>query len=337
MHVVYDDVCGGHLRGIPHPESSDRVEMVAALLHERGMLADRIPARDATLEELGRVHDSAYLALVRAEVDAMRRHAGYLSTGDTLVDARSWDAALRAAGGAVAAAEFAAANRQSAFALVRPPGHHAEAARGMGFCLFNNAAVAARAVQAQTGLRVLVVDVDYHHGNGTQAVSGSGLSYVSTHGFPAYPGTGGPDENERLAGGDAIINLPLPPHRFGTEAFLAVWERLLPAVVRAVRPQMLVVSAGFDYVAGDPVGDLGVAPEAAADLAALVRRVAEEYCDGRAVYVLEGGYDVPALATSIAGVVEAHRAVRAAAPRVCASAVPEAQARVMDRIVSALA
>jgi acetoin utilization deacetylase AcuC-like enzyme len=218
-----------------------------------------------------------------------------------VIDAHSFAAARRAAGGAIAAVEGAVAGREAVFALVRPPGHHAEPERGMGFCLFNNVAIAARAYQAAGGGRVLIVDFDYHHGNGTQAVVGAGLSYVSTHAYPAYPGTG--TSSYRVAG-DLVGNVPLPVTGISTEGFVAVWEALLPMAARAVLPELLIVSAGFDYVAGDCVGDLGVGIEAARALAALIRAVAEEYCNGAVTYVLEGGYDLDALTRSIASIAQ---------------------------------
>jgi len=259
-----------------------------------------VPARDATDVEIERVHARGYVELVEREV-GQTDGARYLSTGDTVVDATSYRAARRAAGGAIAAVEAAVARRGAAFALVRPPGHHAEPDRGMGFCLFNNVAIAARAHQAAAGgaRRVLIVDFDYHHGNGTEAVAGDGLSYVSTHAYPAYPGTGA---GSYRRGDDIVLNVPLPVSGLSTEAFVALWERLLPLASRAVRPDLIVVSAGFDYVAGDAVGDLGVGVEAAAPVAAAIRRAAEEFCDGTAAYVLEGGYDVEALTRSIASI-----------------------------------
>jgi acetoin utilization deacetylase AcuC-like enzyme len=264
------------------------------------LLAQTIPARDARDEEIERVHTRAYRELVEREA-ASAEVPRYLSTGDVVVDRHSFGAARRAAGGAVAAVEAAVAGREAVFALVRPPGHHAEPDRGMGFCLFNNVAIAARAYQAMGGGRVLIVDFDYHHGNGTQAVTGGGLSYVSTHAYPAYPGTG--TSSYRIAG-DVVGNVPLPVSGISTEAFVATWEALLPMAARAVSPELLIVSAGFDYVAGDCVGDLGVGVEAARGLAALIRAVAEEHCNGAVAYVLEGGYDLDALTTSIASIAE---------------------------------
>ncbi|HZZ64578.1 MAG TPA: histone deacetylase [Candidatus Baltobacteraceae bacterium] len=334
MLIVYDPLYGEHLRGIPHPESPDRVETVAAALRERGMLSDTLPARDATNEEIERVHGASYVNLVETEVRGLHGHAGYLSTGDTVVDERSMRVARRAAGGAIVAAQTAYERSVPAFALVRPPGHHAEAARGMGFCVFNNAAIAARAIQAQSGARVLLIDFDYHHGNGTQAVSGNGLSYLSTHAYPAYPGTGGPQENYDLGNGDVIVNLPFPPHALGTEAFIASWNALLPQIAQRVRPDMLIVSAGFDYVRGDPVGDLGVDVAAAGDLAAIINQTAQTYCSGRVAYMLEGGYVPEAIASSVAHIVNAHRAHAKPSEQAQVAALPSAVQRVLANILS---
>lgn len=293
-------------------------------------------ARDAAVDEIERVHTPGYVDLVRREVGSMRGHAGYLSTGDTAVDERSLAVALRAAGGALVAAQNAYERGTPSFALIRPPGHHAESRRGMGFCVFNNAAIAARAVQAQTGARILIVDFDYHHGNGTQTVSGEGMSYVSTHAYPAYPGTGGPDETYDLGKHDAIVNIPLPPRRFGTEAFAALWCDLLPRVAAFVRPGMLVVSAGFDYVAGDPVGDLGVGVEVAVDLTACINAVAQEYCNGRVAYVLEGGYDTAAIARSVALIAQTSDANITQFTGASLDSIPESVRRLSARVDATL-
>jgi len=331
MLVVYDEIYGDHLRGIPHAESPDRVQVVASFLRESGKLENLVEPRDASDNEIVRVHSAEYLETVKRETQALHSHAAYLSTGDTVIDSHSLVVARRAAGGAIRAIETAVEGRQSAFALIRPPGHHAESTRGMGFCVFNNAAIAARAYLAQHGGRVLIVDFDYHHGNGTQAVSGNGISYMSTHGYPAYPGTGSAEENYDL-GDDVIINVPLPPHRFGTEAFVALWEDLLPKVAEKIKPTVLIVSAGFDYVSGDPVGDLGVECSAATDLTRLVNRVAAQYCEGRAMFLLEGGYNISALTESVVRVIESVDAKEMVLSSAEQSAIPQRERAIVQTV-----
>lgn len=304
------------------------MEVVAARLRALGLLDRALPARDASDEELVRVHAPRYLELVKREIGSLEQPQ-YLSTGDVVVDASSLDVARRAAGGAIAALEAAVASGEPSFALVRPPGHHAESRRGMGFCLFNNAAIAARAYQAEHGGRVLVVDFDYHHGNGTQDVAGDGLSYVSTHASPAYPGTG--RELARL-GRDAVVNVPLPASGIATEAFVAIWERLLRQCVAFARPDAIVVSAGFDYVAGDPVGDLGVAIDAARYLAHAIAAIGYEACAGRVAYVLEGGYEIEALTASIAHVIRATDDATGARSGALETSIPAAQRAQLARI-----
>jgi acetoin utilization deacetylase AcuC-like enzyme len=302
--------------------------MVVARLGQRGLTSQTIAARDASDLEIERVHAPSYVELVKrelADVPVPR----YLSTGDVVVDARTLAVARRAAGGAVVALETAVATGEPVFALVRPPGHHAESKRGMGFCVFNNAAVAARAFIAQTGGRVLLVDFDYHHGNGTQDVAGAGLSYVSTHASPAYPGTGHEIETR---GDDVVVNLPLPASGVSTEGFVAAWEILLDRLARFVRPAAIVVSAGFDYVVGDPIGDLGVSVDAARWLARAINRTARTYCGGRVAYVLEGGYDVDALTASIVEVIESSDSGEVALSEAEAASLPAAAAKRLNVI-----
>lgn len=306
------------MRGVAHPERPDRVEAVAKRLRDLGVLGESLRARDATDAEIERVHAHQYRELARRETEGLA-HARYLSTGDTVVDATSYRSAVRAAGGAIAAVE-ASLSGEAVFALVRPPGHHAEPDRGMGFCLFNNVAVAARAFQAAGGGSVLIADFDYHHGNGTEAIAGNGCSYLSTHAYPAYPGTGTASYRR---GSDLIVNVPLSSSGIATETFVALWEQLLPAVAEAVRPELVIVSAGFDYVAGDSVGDLGVGVEAAAAVAAAIRRTAEAHCNGSVAYVLEGGYGIDAITRSVAAIAAEHDRPTAGEPSADLNAIPE--------------
>lgn len=333
MIVAYDDALLAHLGGVRHPERADRVRVAAAALAAAGMLADRVAPRLATIDEIARVHPQSYIELVRRECAALESNdVADLSTGDTTIDAGSYESARLASGAALAALEATLARNTASFALVRPPGHHAEPARGMGFCVFGNAAVAARAFVDTHGGRALVVDFDYHHGNGTQATAHDGVSFVSTHAFPAYPGTGGANE-QRFDPGGAVVNVPLPPHSYGTEAFVATWQRLLPAVAARVRPDFIVVSAGYDFAAGDPVGDLGVdARIAARSLAMLIRSVAAEYARGRVAYVLEGGYDIDTLALAVAETVRVHDAPAYGLDLADATAIPARQHAIIDAV-----
>jgi acetoin utilization deacetylase AcuC-like enzyme len=333
MLVAYDEALTRHLAGVAHVEQPDRIRASATELRRRGLLSDRIGTRPATYDELARVHSAAYIERAKFECERLRIGVtSMLSTGDTDIDRESYDGALRAAGGALAALERVTDEHRAAFALVRPPGHHAEPARGMGFCMFNNAAVAARAFTAETGEAVLVADIDYHHGNGTQALVGEGLSYVSTHASPAYPGTGHTSDNHTSAGG-TLVNLPIARSGISTEAFVALWQTALRMLAERLRPGLLVVSAGFDFVAGDPVGDLGVSIAAARQLGRLMREIGDAYCAGRVLFVLEGGYDPTTLARCVADTIEGY-GDGAATDAAESAAIPHELRAVLETVVN---
>jgi len=290
--------CLNHDPGPYHPECPDRLRAILRALEAKefaDLIRDQAP--EAAVEQLCRVHPRNYVDAILAIRPEPDDHVAL--DGDTLMNWGSADAALRAAGAAVHAVDAVMRGEvRRAFCATRPPGHHAEPARPMGFCLFANAAIAARHAQAAHGAgRVAIADFDVHHGNGTQACveTDPSLFYASSHQWPLYPGTG--DASERGVGN--VRNAPLPPGSDG-EAFRAAWrDRLLPAL-DAFAPGLVVVSAGFDAHARDPLAQLRVREADFGWLTAELCRLAERHCGGRVVSVLEGGYDLDALASSAA-------------------------------------
>jgi len=221
---------------------------------------------------------------------------------DTVASPGSWEAALRAIGAASAAIDAVVAGAaHNAFAAVRPPGHHAETARAMGFCLFNTVAIAARYAQKTHGLeRVAIVDWDVHHGNGTQDAfyETDEVLFCSVHQWPLYPGTGAASERGAGRGVGYTINVPLAPGA-NDEAYMEVFDQAILPAANAFRPQIVLISAGFDAHVSDPLGGMLVTERGFGDLARRVVRVADDHADGRVVSFLEGGYDPPALAASV--------------------------------------
>jgi acetoin utilization deacetylase AcuC-like enzyme len=296
-----DSFCLKHDTGFPHPERPVRYEVIMAGLEAAGLAEKmpRIPLRQATRAELRRVHASHYLDIAEHQI---KEGLSELSTGDTAVCEDSWEAALRAAGLAVGAVDAVMAGvLENAFCAVRPPGHHASADRGMGFCIINNVAVAARHAQAAHGIeRVLIVDWDVHHGNGTQEIfyeDGSVLVF-STHQWPLYPGTGRREERGREAGRGLTINCPLAPGAGREEVLGAMREHLEPAA-DAFRPELVLISAGFDSRVNDPLGDFLLEDEDFAEMTRMVMGIAHRHAAGRVVSVLEGGYDLEGLQAAV--------------------------------------
>jgi acetoin utilization deacetylase AcuC-like enzyme len=294
------------LAHVPPPRHPERPERLAAILRhlDRTGLAQGCSwgeVRPATRDELARVHVPGYLDAV-AEFEAW---GGGLIEADTWVFPGSIDAALLAAGaGLEAVSHVLAAPDRRALCLVRPPGHHARPDAPMGFCLYDNVAVAAAAARDQFGLeRVLIVDFDVHHGNGTQEIfyEDPNVSFLSIHRYPFYPGTGAADETGTGRGLGLTRNLPI---RYGTTRadYRAAFRASLETVADRFRPELVLISAGFDAHAEDPVGDLGLDVEDFDGLTRAVAAVADVHAEGRIVSVLEGGYNVPILA----GCVEAH-------------------------------
>jgi acetoin utilization deacetylase AcuC-like enzyme len=287
-----DPICRDHLAGRDgQPERPERFDSVVEALAPLNL--PRLDPRAATADELLLCHTREYLAVAHRDVASGRP---YLSTGDTDIGPNSWDVALRASGGVLNAVDAVLAGEaRNAFCAVRPPGHHATAGRGMGFCLFNNVAVAARYAQRRHGVgRVLIVDWDVHHGNGTQDIfyEDPSVFFFSTHQWPLYPGTGRRDETGEGAGQGTTMNFPFPAGSGRKEILGAIQHSLIPAM-RDYKPDFVLISAGFDSRIDDLLGRFTLADQDFADLTAAVQEI-----QPRLVSVLEGGYNLPGLASA---------------------------------------
>lgn len=305
--IHFDSRYERHDTGPWHPESPERYRTLVSALEDLPTSFLKIPGRTATTEEVLLAHAPWYLDIVRQDVD---RFADQLRTGDTPLCPDSYEVALEACGGVLNAVDFVLRGAiDAAFCAVRPPGHHATADRGMGFCIFNNIAIAARYLQKKHGItRVAIVDWDVHHGNGTEAIflEDPDVLYISLHEQGLYPFTGPADERGQGAGRGTTLNLPLPAGSDGQTA-LQAWDDQVDPAVDAFRPEFLLVSAGFDAREHDPVGGLRWTD---ATFGALTRRtvaLAQKWCRGRIVSALEGGYNPSGLATAAVAHVRALR------------------------------
>lgn len=291
--------CLEHDTGPFHPESPDRLRaVIKALEHPDFVPLLRELAPEATDEQLALAHPADYVAAVLA-IRPAPGESVHLD-GDTLMSAGSADAIRRTVGASIAAVDAVMEGwARAAFAAVRPPGHHAERAKPMGFCLFNGAAIAALHARARWGLkRVAVVDFDVHHGNGTQDIfeADPDLFYLSSHQSPCYPGTGRASERGVA---DNVLNLPLPPGTTGMD-FRRAWERVGLPALDAWAPELIIVSAGFDAHKADPLADLRLETEDFGWITDRLMALADKHCGSRIVSVMEGGYDLAALAASAA-------------------------------------
>lgn len=297
---LFDPLYLRHDTGAGHPERPGRLLAVEQRLRGETWFDTLHPLtpREADIEAVALVHDPRYIELVRHEVEGGRRQ---LSTGDTVISEESYSVALGMVGGVLEAVDAVMSGRaRNAFCAVRPPGHHATGVRGMGFCLFNGVAVAARYAQRVHGVeRVLIADWDVHHGNGTQDIfySDGSVFFMSTHQYPFYPGTGPREETGEGAGAGLTMNRPFPAGAGDDEVIGAFTDDLLPAA-RAFRPDLVLVSAGFDSRTGDLLGGFRVTDDGFRTLTQVMLEIAEVAAGGRLVSVLEGGYTLAGLASA---------------------------------------
>jgi acetoin utilization deacetylase AcuC-like enzyme len=305
--LISHPACLGHLPPPGHPESADRLRAVLRAL-EKGRFQDlvRLDAPRAKETQLLRAHTRGHISQITGRLAAEAAEDVYVHIdADTVMSAGSVEAALRAAGAVVAGVDEVQAGRlRNAFCAVRPPGHHAERARAMGFCLFNNVAVGALHARESHGYRrVAVVDFDVHHGNGTQDIfnADENAFYASSHQWPFYPGSGSPSETGVA---DNILNVPLRAGSGGREFRNAYESRVLPAL-QSFAPDFIFISAGFDAHRFDPLAQLNLVEDDFAWLTSAVCEIARACCGGRVVSVLEGGYDLGALAQSASAHVRA--------------------------------
>jgi len=299
--IIYNPDYLKHETG-PHPERKERLLSIIAYLKETGTLdkLELIYPRRANLEEIQYIHSKEY-------IEKARRYSQLEMPldPDTVLSRDSYDVALLAAGGAISAVDAVLDRFDSSFALVRPPGHHAMPERGMGFCIFNNIAIAARHAQKIGKKRVLIVDWDVHHGNGTQEAfyNDPSVLYFSTHQYPHYPGTGWLDEVGIGDGEGYNINVPLPA---GTDdsGFIAAFEEILVPAALEFRPDIVLISAGQDACNKDGLAQMRMGVEGFGVLASIVKSITKESCGGKVAAVLEGGYDLKLLARSVMAVLD---------------------------------
>lgn len=303
--IVKDNRYLDHDPGPWHPESQHRLEAVYEMLTESDMqgLFQEVPVRRVEMEELNRIHLPDYVEKVAATAGK----GPVRLDPDTATSSGSYEAALLAAGGLCEAIAMVAEGRlDNAFALVRPPGHHAEAGMGMGFCLFNNIAIGARYAQDHLNInRILIADWDLHHGNGTQHSfeQDPSVLYFSTHQYPYYPGTGSYNDVGIQQGEGFTVNVPLSTG-YGDHEYAAIFEKLLKPIAMAFNPELILVSAGFDTYQKDPLGGMNVTSQGYGALTRTLINIADACCGGKLVFTLEGGYDLDGLASSVKAVLK---------------------------------
>ena len=300
--LLADPFSKKHDTGPGHPECAARYDAIWKALDKAGLPARtvKLTPHAAIEDDVARCHGRDYIASAKQDIANKRSQ---LRTGDTAIGMHSWDVAMHAVGSAMAAIDSVFEKRtRNALAVVRPPGHHANADRGMGFCIFNNVAVAARYAQHKYGVKnVLIADWDVHHGNGTQDIfySDGSVYFFSTHQYPWYPGSGLPSESGEGAGAGRTMNCPFPAGSGMQELLGAFQHQLMPAMDQ-FKPELVLLSAGFDSREGDPLGRFKLTDADFAALTRLTMEIADKHAGGRLVSLLEGGYNLNGVGQAVA-------------------------------------
>ncbi|MCK5222098.1 MAG: histone deacetylase [Candidatus Aminicenantes bacterium] len=307
VYFLSDPYFSEHITGEFHPENPKRLNSIYNKLKSSGIFENVIKLKSEKInyESLKSVHDPLYIEKVEEEC---RKGYSLLSTGDTNICRSSNDVALHAAGGVLKTLDNIFNSKiNRGFCSVRPPGHHASADIGMGFCIYNNIALAAEHAKLKYNVeKIMIIDWDVHHGNGTQAIleDDGDILYVSTHQFPYYPGTGNYTETGRGNGETATVNFPLT-QGVGDNGFKSIYDNVLIPVLKKFKPQLILVSAGYDAHWKDPLAGLSLSLEGYHWISKALIDIADEICDGRIIFALEGGYDLDVLKNGVANTIRA--------------------------------
>lgn len=300
--IVIGDIFKEHKTGAFHPEKPERLDAILEGIQKNGIHKElfQIDFGKADVNDIAEIHTREYISRVE---ESCRCGASFIDSADTAISPKSYEVALYAVGGVISAVDAVVQKKvKNAFCAVRPPGHHAEASLALGFCLFNNVAIAARYIQKKYNLeKILIIDWDVHHGNGTQNAfySDSSVLYFSIHQSPHYPGSGMQNETGSAEGEGFTINYPVPAG-YGDSEYVEIFQRVVVPASHSFKPHFVLISCGFDPHMNDPLSGMRLTEKGFGKLTKIVKKIADEFCEGRLVSILEGGYDYDGISESSA-------------------------------------